>query len=107
MKKEDAAQDLRHMMIAIQKYRANIAELWGGQFDDILAKQWPWLWGETCPLPAISKILDAYDKDGTLAPGDYFNMMTVLYRFIPEVLPVFEMLGARLPPEPRFEPWED
>ena len=106
MKKEDAAQDLRHMMIAIQKYRANIAELWGGSFDDILGQQWPWIWGDSCPLPAISKILDAYDKDGTLAPMDYYNMMIVLHRFIPEVIPVFKMLGARIPPRPEIQAWD-
>ena len=107
MKKEKAAQDLRHMMIAIQKYRANIAELWDGAFDDVLKQQWPWIWGEQCPLPALSKILDAYDKDGTLAPADYFNMMTILHRFIPEVTPVFTMLGAEVPPEPSFQVFED
>ena len=107
MKKEEAAQDLRHMMISIQKYRANIAELWGGQFDDTLAEQWPWIWGDRCPLPALSKILDTYDRDGTLTPADYFNMMTVLHRFMPEVMPVFAMLDAKVPPEPKFQQWDD
>ena len=107
MKKEDAAQDLRHMMICIQKFRANIAEMWGGAFDDILAKQWPWVFGDSCPLPALSKILDTYDRDGILAPMDYFNMMVVLHRFMPEVIPVFVMLGADVPQEPSLQKWDD
>lgn len=108
MKKEEAAQDLRHMMIAIQKYRANIAELWGGQFDDVLANQWPWIFGDRCPLPAISKILNTYDKDGTLSPVDYYNMMVVLHRFMPEVTLVFTMLGTTVPPEPsRMAAWDE
>lgn len=107
MKKSEAAQDLRNMMIAIQKYRANIAELWGGAFDDTLKEQWPWIWGDSCPLPALSKILDAYDQDGTLSPMDYYNQMTILYSFTPEVMHVFTILGARVPPEPKLQQWEE
>jgi hypothetical protein len=55
MKKSDAANDLRNMMICIQKYRSNIAEMWEGGFDDVLKAQWPWIWGDRCPLPALSK----------------------------------------------------
>jgi len=46
---------------------------------------WPWVFGEKCPLPILAKIIDDAESSGELAPMDYYNMMIILDRFMPEV----------------------
>ena len=51
----------------------------------LAAKMWPWVFGEKCPLSALSKILDNVDSGKPLAPMDYYNMMFILDNFMPEI----------------------
>jgi len=84
VKIENAAQHLRIMMWGLQKYRANIREM-GSLPESFLAQQWPWVFGDRCPLLALQDILDRYAKTEVLSGAEYHNMMVVLDRFIPEV----------------------
>lgn len=102
MKQSEAVQHLREMMWGLQRYRSVTMETLGDAppgphsiaeehvrglhlSGKLAGEMWPWVFGEKCPLPAISKILDDVDSGGELAPMDYYNMMTILDRFIPEV----------------------
>lgn len=91
MKQSEATQHLREMMWGLQKYRSITTETLSSGTGDIClseelaARMWPWVFGEKCPLPALAKILDDVDNGKDLAPADYYNMMTILYRFMPEV----------------------
>jgi len=87
------------MMLTLQKYRANIREI-GGFPDSFLAANWPWVFGEKCPLPTLSRLLDRVERGERLAPGDYYNMMTVLFQFMLEIVPLGVMLGIELPTQP-------
>lgn len=91
MKMSEAVQHLREMLWALQKYRSITMETLGPGTGDLYlseefaAEMWPWVFGEKCPLPALSKILDDVDSGNDLVPHDYYNMMTILERFMPEV----------------------
>jgi len=93
--KTEAAQYLRYMMLLIQKARSNAFD--GGLGSPLLdshkpgrldytpelaAELMPYLFGDECPLPALVKILDSYERTGELAPIDFFNMMVILNQFL-------------------------
>jgi hypothetical protein len=102
MKQSEAVQHLREMMWGLQKYRSITMETLGSKppgphsisdpracelhlSEKLAGEMFPWVFGEKCPLPVLSKILDDVDSGGDLAPGDYYNMMVILDRFMPEV----------------------
>jgi hypothetical protein len=87
MTEQEARNYLNIMMIALQRYR-------GINFETLLAKKgglgftkeqlgetWPWVFGEKCPLAALQKILDGDKVTGI----DFYNMMFILDRFMPEI----------------------
>jgi len=82
---KQAVRHLELFILGLQKQRSIIGEL--GMPEQLLANMYPWTFGDKCPLPAITKVLDGAEKNG-LAPMDYYNLMTVLTRFMPEVKPV-------------------
>ena len=100
MKIETAVQHLKTYMIALQKYRSNVAETRIFENNALAATMWPWVFGDNCPIPALQKILDGYDKTGVIAPSDYYNMMFILWQFTPEVVPIASMIGSELPTDP-------
>lgn len=91
MKQSEAVQHLIEMMWGLQRYRSITMETLGPGTGELHLSQklagemWPWVFGEKCPLPALAKILDNVDSGRGLAPMDYYNMMTILDRFMPEV----------------------
>ena len=96
MKQSEALEHLREMIWALQRYRSIAMEELGPNPDyplgeqlciteELAAKMWPWIFGEECPLPALVKIVDDAETSGTLAPTDYYSMMFILDRFMPEV----------------------
>ena len=87
MKQETAIEHLRVYMISLQKYRSNI-ELDLDMPEDFKADAWPWIFGDKCPLPQLSKVLDLVDNGQVLNPLQYHNFMIILYRFYPEILTV-------------------
>lgn len=96
MKKSVAANHLRVYMIGLQKYRSNTAEAIPDLTDEMKAKNWPWVFGDRCPIPSLQKILDHYDKTDELAPMDYYNIRTIMYRFTPEVVTAANLLAGEL-----------
>ena len=53
--------------------------------EKLAAEIWPWVFGEKCPLPALAKIIDDAETSGVLTPMDYYNMMVIFERFMPEI----------------------
>ena len=98
MKLTQAVQHLRTMMWALQKYRSNstISSIPSVQ------KMWPWVFGESCPLPALHDILSHYDRTDELEVQQYYNMMTILYRFMPEIQAASVLYEAELQEELRL-----
>lgn len=87
MKQELAVRQLRAYMLALQKYRSNIA-LDLDLPEPFKAEAWPWVFGDKCPLPQLSTVLDRVDNGADLNPFEYHNFMVILYRFSPELLAV-------------------
>jgi len=93
MQESEARSHLQMMMIALQRYRGITKEQLGPDStelhlsDELSAEMWPWIFGDKCPLPTIAKMLNA-DK---IVPMDYYNMMFILDRFIPEIKAVVNM----------------
>lgn len=91
MTEQEAVQHLREMMWALQRYRSITMETLGPGTGELhLSKKfagelWPWVFGEKCPLPVLAKMIDDVEAGGSLALMDYYNMMTILDRFMPEV----------------------
>lgn len=96
MKKGVALQHLRVMIWTLQRYRsmANDPLLGlivpddtpGLQFtESFVAEHWPWIFGEKCPLEKLVEVVDRAEETGVLAPMDYYNFMTILDRFMPEL----------------------
>jgi hypothetical protein len=83
VKESEAVEHLRAFTFGLMKYRSvTKAEI---DDEELLAETWPWVFGNKCPLPALSVLLDFVENGKSLSPTDYYNMMTVLYRFMPEV----------------------
>ena len=91
MRQEEALRHLREMIWALQRYRSVAMETLGRETGELhlsekmAAEVWPWVFGEKCPLPILVKMVDNAETSGTLAPMDYYNMMTILDRFMPEI----------------------
>ena len=91
MKQSEAIAHLRVFMLALQRYRSIVMEQLGGSKDGLhlsekmAAEMWPWVFGEKCPLPMLSKILNDVAGGKQLVPLDYYNMMFILDRFTPEI----------------------
>ena len=109
MKQEVAVQHLRDMLFLIQKVRSNAQE-WIDRdvnsraeiamTNDLLIDLTPWVFDDNkCPIPALIEILDNVDTTGILAPMDYFNMMTILYQFMPTLVAFVPMCNSILPAE--------
>jgi hypothetical protein len=82
------------MLLAIQRYRSIVSEdflkesnntglgfIGLGFTKEFLAEQWPWIFGEKCPISAIQDVLDREE----IAPMDFYNLMAILTHFMPEV----------------------
>ena len=121
MKKSVAIQHLRTLMSMVQRARANAHDPLLGFLDpddasytdksgnprlvfkeSLAAKIMPWVFGDRCILPALATILDRYDKDTTLAPMDYYNMMYILDKFIPTFKAFTYLFDGELPDEKRI-----
>lgn len=88
MKQETAIRHLRLFMKGIQRFRSITRENMGtGKVvDNILNDLYPWVFGEKCPLLALTKTLDRVNEGNKLTPSDYYNYMTILHKFMPEIL---------------------
>lgn len=90
MKQSEAIQHLHEFTWALQRYRSITMETLGPGTGDLhlseefAGEMWPWVFGEKCPLPILSKMLD------DPAPLDYYNMMYILRQFMPEILLVIQ-----------------
>jgi len=91
---------LRGMLKLLLKARSSMRE--GAIDPNVLEDLYPWLFGDKCVLPALSGVIDRAEQSGTLSPMDFFNQMTVLYRFMPTLVAVAPItLGSKLlPAEP-------
>ncbi len=87
MTQEEALKHLQEMIWALQRYRSITMEQLGPETgelhlsEEMAAEMWPWVFGEKCPLSVLVKMVDS----GKVAPNDYYNMMFILDRFMPEV----------------------
>jgi len=117
MKQSEAIRNLRMFMLALQRYRGITAETLGpgsGELhlsEKMAAEMWPWVFGDKCPLPILSKVLDACDAGKELAPYNYYNLMVVLHRFMPEVKVAVSINNQEfpdeMPPISIMAGWED
>lgn len=91
MIQEEALEHLREFLWALQRYRSIAMETLGpgsGELhltERLAAEMWPWVFGEKCPLSILAKMIDDAETSGKLVPMDYYNMMTILDRFMPGV----------------------
>lgn len=99
MKQKEALEHLRGYMLALQKYRSTTALDISDLTEEMKANGWPWVFGEKCPLSALSKIVGDVDDGEKLDPMNYYNMMFILYRFSPEILIAMDFLGVHMPDE--------
>ena len=112
MKQEEALKHLREMIWALQRYRSITMETLGPETSDfeeptaelhfsekLAAEMWPWVFGDKCPLPVLVKMVNS----GKVAPNDYYNMMYILDRFIPEVK-LFALVQRGAPTIPEGPP---
>lgn len=93
MKQSTAIIHLCEMLFGLQKSRSIIREE-----NPDLSKEWleaiyPWVFGEKCPLNLLVKLLDS-SETSKLHPIDYYNLMFILYRFIPSILVFSETLPS-------------
>lgn len=73
-------------MFTLQKYRSNTAVDLASLPEDVKAGAWPWVYGDKCPLPQLTMVLDRVDDGADLNPFEYHNFLVILYRFSPEIL---------------------
>jgi len=106
MKKSEAANYLEGFRLALQRHRSIILEDMG-DMEDALAAIFPWVFGDSCPLPALTKILDNYYNTNKLSIMDYYNMSIIYHRFMPEIGIGFFESGAIMPQINPAERWED
>ena len=87
MKQETAAEHLRLFLYTLQRVRSINLETLCLDPDDghILGSMFPWLFGEKCPLETLVKVLGRVDQGAELEPLVYYNLMTILDRFLPQV----------------------
>jgi len=106
MKKSVAVQHLKTFMVTLQKHHSNVQDpIRGpGLSIEFLAEIYPWVFGEKCPLPQLQNVLDRYDSTGELSPQDYYNLMTILDKFMYEIKAAAALLGGNLPEDgPRVD----
>lgn len=78
---------LRGMLKLLQRARSTMSE--AGLDQKVLKSIFPWVFDpDKCIVPALADLIGRAEKSGTLAPADFYNMMTVLYRFLPELTAV-------------------
>jgi len=89
-------------MTVLQKYRSNAMDprTGLGLSEEFLAETYPWVFGEKCPLEYIAKVLARYEKTHELEPQTYYNFMTIMDKFTPEIRVAAVMLGGELPEGP-------
>jgi len=77
MKEAEAIKIVRNIMLAGQRYRSIMAESLGTDevAQNLLADLTPRLFGKVNVVDMASRILDAAEKSGQLAPGDFLNLM--------------------------------
>ena len=101
MKQPEAVQHLREFMWALQRYRSITMETLGPGTGDLhlseefAGEMWPWVFGEKCPLPILSKMVDSEE----VTPLDYYNMMYILHHFTPEILIAVQIRCSTFPQE--------
>jgi hypothetical protein len=84
MDQKEAMEALEHLRHNIQRYRSITKETFVGEnglTEESLAETWPWVFGSKCPLVQIQKCLDR----GSVTGMEFYNFMTILDRFMPEV----------------------
>jgi hypothetical protein len=97
MKKSEAIKHLNNFMIVLQKYRSNARESLGEDIsNETLAWINPYVFGDKCPLEILVKVSDHGDS---LEPMTYYNLMVILYRFMPKIDAAARITGAELPGE--------
>ena len=102
MKQREALRLLRVMQYAIQKVRSNtlsFLERAEGRTvkPEELSNLNQWLWGNYCPLEALSKLIDRAEAGTPIAGTDFYNMMLVAHLFLPELAAVLAINGNELP----------
>lgn len=80
MKEKEALENVRQMMLAVQKYRSNAFEVESNK--TLLTDLNAWVFDDgKCPLPAMQKVLNRDRLD----PQEYYNFCFILKNFMPEV----------------------
>lgn len=114
MRQEVALQHLKIMAWTLQRYRSMAYDPLFGlivpdgtpgrlQFtESFVAEYWPWIFGEKCPLLQITAVIDRAEETGELAPLNYYNFMTILDRFVPELRVAAAFYDHDLPDEMRL-----
>ena len=90
MKQSEAIEMLRAMLRLLQKTRSDMRE--AGVDDSTNAILFPWLFDEKkCPIMPLTGLIERAERSGILQAQDFFNMMTILYRFLPTVVALAPM----------------
>lgn len=79
MTKQEARQELEAIQVGLQKTRSVMAEI--GLPEETLAQLYPWIWGDRCPIPLITRLLD-----GDFTTMEWFNIRTIFYHFMDAAL---------------------
>ena len=106
MKQSEALQHLRNMMYMCQKFKSNAAEELPDDVQAIFPVIFPWLSGDKDITPALARLLDRVDRENNsavLAPMDFYNMMTIASRFLPQLSIIAPLVSAESLPEPQIE----
>jgi len=81
MTQQEMRTTLENLRLAFQWFRSIVMET-SDLSDAMLADMYPWIFGDKCLLPTIQKLLDRDRVSGM----DFYNVMTVVHRFCPEVM---------------------
>lgn len=82
MKESEAMNDIKLFAFSLQKYRSVTAEEIPHLDEESKALMWPWVFGDKCPLEALTKVIDR----GQVEASTYYNFMVVANQFMPEIV---------------------
>lgn len=106
MTSEEKAKYLNNLLLILQKFRSNL-ELDYIQ-NEILKRKvasdlLPWIMSDKCPIPALIKSLEIYEKTGDVDNLFFYNMMVIVNNLQPELVEVAILLGYPKFPEPSLD----
>lgn len=87
---KEAIEYLEKAVHAFQRARSIAMETYGDASADALAILEPWLFGNKCPLPHLTRAIDR----GYVTPMEFYNFMIILEKITPEVKVIAEIEAA-------------